>query len=72
MKKRRGHGEGSVYQRQDGRWAGVLDLGSSGGKRQRKTVYGKTQAEVIQKLRSAHTAVAAGLPLPAERQTVSA
>jgi len=43
---------------------------SSTGGRQRKTVYGKTQAEAIEKLRVARSTVAAGLPMPGERQTV--
>jgi integrase len=34
--KRRGHGEGSIYKDTAGRWRAVLDLGWSGGKRQRK------------------------------------
>jgi integrase len=44
---RRGKGEGAIYQRaSDGRWVAVLDLGYSDGKRQRKTLYGKTRREV--------------------------
>jgi len=68
--KRRGHGEGSVYKRKDGRWAAAVDVDSSSGTRQRKTVYGRTQSEVIEKLRTARTSLASGLPLPGERQTV--
>ena len=48
---KRGNGEGSVFQRSDGRWVGKISLGSdASAKRQRKTVYGKTQKEVIEKL----------------------
>ena len=48
---KRGTGEGTVFQREDGFWVGCLSLGlDSNGKRQRKTVYGKTQAAVLQKL----------------------
>ncbi len=72
MKKRRGHGEGTVFQRKDGRWAGAISVESSAGRRERKTVYGRSQAEVIEKLRIARSAVAAGVPLPREQQTVSA
>lgn len=46
---RRGHGEGSIYQRSDGRWAGSISL--EGGKR--KTLYGKTRKEVQQQLKAA-------------------
>ena len=44
--KRRGHGEGTVYQRKDGRWVAEITL--EDGKR--KVLYGKTQKEVIEKL----------------------
>lgn len=48
---KRANGEGSVYQRDDGRWVGSVSLGrDSNGKRRRKTVYGKTQAEALEKL----------------------
>jgi len=51
--KKRATGEGNIYQREDGRWVGRLSLGKdSGGNRQRKVVYGKTQAEVLSKLDS--------------------
>lgn len=51
-KTRRGRGEGSIYRRKDGRWAGEVFLGySEDGRRLRKQVYGKTQAEVLEKLR---------------------
>ncbi len=48
--KRRGHGEGSIYQRADGRWAAVIDLGYIGGKRKRRTFYRKTRKEAAAKL----------------------
>lgn len=49
-KGRRDRGEGSVYQRaSDGRWVGVVDLGTIGGKRRRRTVYGATKREAQQK-----------------------
>jgi integrase len=44
--KRRGHNEGSVYQRADGRWVAAVSLGMVNGKRRRKVVYGETRAEV--------------------------
>jgi integrase len=48
--RRRGHGEGSIYQRADGRWVAVLDLGYVGGKRKRQTFYRKTRKEASAKL----------------------
>ena len=47
MAKRRGHGEGAIYQRKsDGRWCASVDLGFVGGKRRRKLLYGATRKEV--------------------------
>jgi integrase len=51
MAKKRGSGEGTVFKRKDGRWVGRISLGfDETGKRIQKPVYGKTQAEVNQKL----------------------
>ena len=52
MPSRRGHGEGSIYQRSDnGIWCTVVDLGYVNGKRKRKYIYGKTRKEVAEKLK---------------------
>lgn len=69
---RRAHGEGSLHQRKDGRWAGVVDLGWVDGHRKRKYVYAATQAEALRKMRAAQKATDAGLPVPSERLTVGA
>ncbi len=45
----RGHGEGTITQRKDGRWQAQISLGDG----KRKTFYGKTQKEVREKLRVA-------------------
>lgn len=50
-KTRRGNNEGSIYLRPDGRWAGVATAGyNENGKTIRKTVYGKSRLEVVDKL----------------------
>jgi integrase len=50
-RKRRGRGEGSVFERDDGQWVGSVSLGyAESGKRKRRTVYGATKEEVIDKL----------------------
>lgn len=50
-KTRRANNEGSIFQRNDGRWGGALTMGyDENGKIIRKTIYGKTQAEVAKKL----------------------
>lgn len=49
--KRRGAGEGSIFQRGDGRWTATITVGySTEGKRKRKTVYGATKREVTEEL----------------------
>ena len=72
MAGRRGHGEGSIYQREsDGKWCATVDLGYVNGKRKRKVIYGKTRKEVVEKLKAALRDHQQGLPLPSERQTVA-
>ena len=54
MKKsrRRGHGEGSVFQSADGRWVAALQLPrGTDGRRRRKVFYATTQAGAVQLLR---------------------
>ncbi len=54
MTKRRAAGEGSIRKRSDGRWEGRYVAGhDENGKPIRKNVLGKTQAEVVRKLREA-------------------
>lgn len=69
--RRRGRGEGSVYQQADGRWAARLDLGYVDGKRRRPVFYGKTKREALAKLRAAQAQHAQGLPVTSDRQTVA-
>jgi integrase len=47
--KQRGHGEGSIYQRPDGRWVGQITLVDG----KRKYLYGKTRKEVADRLHQA-------------------
>lgn len=49
MAKKRGHGEGSISQRKDGRWMGQVTLGidQTTKKAKRLTYYGKTRKEVL-------------------------
>jgi integrase len=44
--KKRGHGEGSIYQRTDGRWCACLTM----SKGRRKYFYGQSRREVWSKL----------------------
>lgn len=72
MRQRRGHGEGAIYRRADGRWQAQLDLGYVGGRRRRKTFTGATRQEVAARLRTAAEHTGRGLPLPNERQSFAA
>ena len=48
---KRPQGDGTIYQNKDGRWQAQLSLGfDASGKRVRRSVYGKTQAECLKKL----------------------
>ena len=49
-KTRRNRGEGSIYQRKDGRWCGYVNVTKNGATKTRKVVYGKSQMEVAKKL----------------------
>src|SRR5215212_7840489 len=52
MAKRRGNGEGTITRRKDGRWEARYTAQTADGPR-RKVLYGKTRAEVAQKLTKA-------------------
>lgn len=68
MAGRRGNNEGSIHERKDGRWAGVIDLGYQDGRRKRKALYGRTRSEVQKKLFTTRRALQEGLPVTSERQ----
>jgi integrase len=70
-KSRRAHGDGGLFQRaSDGLWVGRVDLGWKDGKRVRKNVYAKTQAECRKKLEQVKKAADLGVNVTAERRTV--
>ena len=75
-KGRRGHGEGSIFKRKLGGrvvgWMAMLELGWEDGKRKRKAVYGRTEAEVRAKLKDVQRGVDAGLDVGHASQTVGA
>jgi integrase len=68
---RRGKGEGSIRLRADGRWEATLTEAPMGGRRRRRSYFGKTRAEAARKLTVALKAHADNLPLPSERLTVA-
>ncbi len=63
MAKRRQHGEGTITQRKDGRWAGALSVLKPEGGTGRVWVYGKTAAEVREKLRAKQREIDSGVNL---------
>lgn len=62
------NGEGSIYQRTDGRWAGVITTNEG----ERKFVYGKTKKEAAKKLQLANQEKAQGTLITAKDQKLSA
>jgi integrase len=64
---RRGPGEGSIYPRKDGRWAGSVHIGYEDGKRIRKHVMGRTRNEVKDKLAVLMRAHDEKRPIPDQR-----
>src|SRR5271155_5580216 len=69
--KRRGAGEGNIYQRADGRWCARLSLGWKNGKRERKWFYGLNAADVQDQLTVAKAKKLAGVPIDSDRPTVA-
>jgi integrase len=65
-RKRRGSGEGSIYQRKDGRWVASMSLEH----RKRKYFYGDTRREVQEKLKIALREQQQGTLVTARQQTV--
>jgi integrase len=69
MGKKRGAGEGTIYQRKDGGlWVGQASL--PGGKR--KAVYGKTRREVADKLAAVHQRLRDALPVTSSEASTEA
>lgn len=69
---RSAQGAGGIYKRADGRWEGKYTLGRDPGtgKQIRRSVYGKTQKEVTQKLQKALTAISEGTYMEPSKMTV--
>jgi len=72
MRKRRGRGEGSIFQRKEGTWCGVLTVGYDGnGKRRRRWIYGDTKTQVQEQLARLQREASVGLLSDPERITVA-
>jgi integrase len=76
MSKRRGNGEGSIYQTSDGRWRGAITLGyrtnENGGVTQtRKILSAPTRAEIADKMKKALRDQQEGDNIAPEKMTVA-
>src|SRR5207302_849980 len=73
LRSRRGRGEGSIFRRKDGVWAGTLSLGyGDGGRRHRRVVYGRDKSAVVERLARLRAQALDGMLSDAQRLTVSA
>jgi integrase len=70
--KKRANGQGSVYQRKDGRWAAAAYVLTANGTYRRVPVYGATAEEVDAKLTALKARSNQGLPAEASGWTVKA
>ncbi len=69
--KKRGQGEGTIRQRADGRWEAMYTYHDATGHMKRRSLYGKTQREVREKLTAALRALDQGDAPITDRQTVA-
>ncbi|MEM9200717.1 MAG: tyrosine-type recombinase/integrase [Actinomycetota bacterium] len=71
MAKRRGHGEGSIYQDNRGRWVAEIDLGrDANGKRRRPKRIARTRLEARQRLKELQADAAAHLDIEGSNVTI--
>jgi integrase len=66
-KKRRAAGEGTIRRRSDGRWEGILTLPDG----RKRSVYGRAQREVKDKLEAIKATIQHELPVPDRRMTLA-
>ena len=71
MGSRRGHGEGSICQRADGRWVGAVDMGMRNGKRVRRHFSGPTRKDVADQVGRALQSLRAGTLAPGKPPSVA-
>ena len=71
MAGRRGHGEGTITKRKDGRWEAKLDLSWVNGNSKRKAFYGTNRRDVQDKLDEARQKNRLGLLPSGPNQSVS-
>lgn len=67
---RRANGEGTIYQRADGRYEGAAYVPTSAGTRKRVRVYGRTREEARRKLTALQRQADLGVPVSADLWTL--
>lgn len=67
---KRANGEGSIYQRTDGRWVASVYLQTSTRTWERSYLYGKTRGEVEQKLAQLREKIESGVPIAPTKLTL--
>ncbi len=71
-RRKRGNGEGTVYERKDGRWEAAVRVGAPNGQRSRVRAYGATSAEARAALKAAVKRAEQGRPVNDSSVTVKA
>ncbi|HEX6685789.1 MAG TPA: site-specific integrase [Candidatus Limnocylindrales bacterium] len=71
-RRTRANGDGTVYQRKDGRWEAAGYVLAQGNTRRRVRVYGTNRSEALAKLTEKIAASNRGLPLPSAQGSLSA
>ncbi|MEW1640155.1 tyrosine-type recombinase/integrase [Streptomyces sp. NPDC093801] len=71
-RKTRANGDGTIYQRKDGRWEAAGYVLAPGNTRKRVRVYGNTRAEATAKLTEKIATSNRGVPAPSAQGTVGA
>ncbi|WP_409471577.1 tyrosine-type recombinase/integrase [Streptomyces sp. HC307] len=71
-RRTRANGDGTVYQRKDGRWEAAGYVLAPGNTRKRIRVYGTTRKEALAKLTEKIAASNRGLPVPSAQGSVAA
>jgi site-specific recombinase XerD len=69
--RKRANGEGTIYQRKDGRFEGAAFVPSTAGTAKRVRVYGRTREEVRRQLTKILEQADQGIPVAAENWTVA-
>jgi len=66
------NGTGSVFQRSDGRWTASIRYKDANGQAKRRTVYGKTRREALDRLKEVQRHIDAGAPVVESKDSVAA